>query len=49
MADLAREPSLPIEMDWMAVLSYGPGTPSHRCRAHLKDLDTGTFKWSGRL
>jgi hypoxanthine phosphoribosyltransferase len=28
MADLARELNLPLEMDWMAVSSYGTGTQS---------------------
>jgi hypoxanthine phosphoribosyltransferase len=40
MADLARELSLPIEMDWMAVSSYGSGTQSSGVVRILKDLDT---------
>ncbi|HEV7957624.1 MAG: hpt [Microbacteriaceae bacterium] len=40
MADLARELNLPIEMDWMAVSSYGSGTRSSGVVRILKDLDT---------
>ena len=40
MADLARELKLPIEMDWMAVSSYGSGTQSSGVVRILKDLDT---------
>ena len=40
MADLARELHLPIEMDWMAVSSYGSGTKSSGVVRILKDLDT---------
>ena len=40
MADLARELTLPIEMDWMAVSSYGSGTESSGVVRILKDLDT---------
>src|SRR5690554_3035815 len=40
MADLARELHLPIEMDWMAVSSYGSGTKSSGVVQILKDLDT---------
>jgi hypoxanthine phosphoribosyltransferase len=40
MADLARELSLPIEMDWMAVSSYGTSTQSSGVVRILKDLDT---------
>jgi hypoxanthine phosphoribosyltransferase len=40
MADLARELALPIEMDWMAVSSYGSGTQSSGVVRILKDLDT---------
>jgi hypoxanthine phosphoribosyltransferase len=39
MADLARELSLPITMDWMAVSSYGSGTHSSGVVRILKDLD----------
>jgi hypoxanthine phosphoribosyltransferase len=40
MADLARAISIPIEMDWMAVSSYGSGTQSSGVVRILKDLDT---------
>jgi hypoxanthine phosphoribosyltransferase len=40
MADLARELTIPIEMDWMAVSSYGSGTQSTGVVRILKDLDT---------
>jgi hypoxanthine phosphoribosyltransferase len=40
MADLARELTLPIEMDWMAVSSYGSGTKSSGVVRILKDLDS---------
>jgi hypoxanthine phosphoribosyltransferase len=40
MADLARELTLPITMDWMAVSSYGSGTSSSGVVRILKDLDT---------
>jgi hypoxanthine phosphoribosyltransferase len=40
MADLARELHLPIEMDWMAVSSYGVGTQSSGVVRILKDLDS---------
>ncbi|MBK4348485.1 hypoxanthine phosphoribosyltransferase [Lacisediminihabitans changchengi] len=40
MADLARELHLPIEMDWMAVSSYGSGTQSSGVVRILKDLDS---------
>jgi hypoxanthine phosphoribosyltransferase len=40
MADLARELRIPIEMDWMAVSSYGSGTQSSGVVRILKDLDT---------
>jgi len=40
MADLARALTLPIEMDWMAVSSYGSGTKSSGVVRILKDLDT---------
>ena len=39
MADLARALTLPIEMDWMAVSSYGSGTKSSGVVRILKDLD----------
>lgn len=40
MADLARALTLPVEMDWMAVSSYGSGTKSSGVVRILKDLDT---------
>ena len=41
MADLARELRTPeVEMDWMAVSSYGAGTHSSGVVRILKDLDT---------
>jgi hypoxanthine phosphoribosyltransferase len=40
MADLARELKLHIEMDWMAVSSYGAGTQSSGVVRILKDLDS---------
>jgi hypoxanthine phosphoribosyltransferase len=41
MADLARELKMPgIEMDWMAVSSYGSGTQSSGVVRILKDLDS---------
>jgi hypoxanthine phosphoribosyltransferase len=39
MADLARTLHTPIEMDWMAVSSYGSGTKSSGVVRILKDLD----------
>ncbi|PMC74667.1 MULTISPECIES: hypoxanthine phosphoribosyltransferase [unclassified Brachybacterium] len=38
MADLAREIDLAVEMDWMAVSSYGSGTKSSGVVRILKDL-----------
>jgi hypoxanthine phosphoribosyltransferase len=40
MADLARALRLPVEMDWMAVSSYGSGTRSSGVVRILKDLDS---------
>ncbi|HRN28199.1 MAG TPA: hypoxanthine phosphoribosyltransferase [Terrimesophilobacter sp.] len=40
MADLARELRMHVEMDWMAVSSYGSGTQSSGVVRILKDLDT---------
>lgn len=40
MADLARELHLDLEMDWMAVSSYGAGTQSSGVVRILKDLDS---------
>jgi hypoxanthine phosphoribosyltransferase len=39
MADLARALHLPVQMDWMAVSSYGSGTKSSGVVRILKDLD----------
>jgi hypoxanthine phosphoribosyltransferase len=40
MADLARTFERHVEMDWMAVSSYGSGTKSSGVVRILKDLDT---------
>jgi len=40
MADLSRELRLPLEMDWMAVSSYGNDHKSSGVVKILKDLDT---------
>ena len=40
MADLARSFERHLEMDWMAVTSYGSGTKSSGVVRILKDLDT---------
>ncbi|GAB4086530.1 hypoxanthine phosphoribosyltransferase [Myceligenerans cantabricum] len=40
MADLSRRLHHPIEMDWMAVSSYGSGTKSSGVVRILKDLDS---------
>jgi hypoxanthine phosphoribosyltransferase len=40
MADIARALSGHVEMDWMAVSSYGSGTKSSGVVRILKDLDT---------
>lgn len=40
MADLARELKRDIEMDWMAVSSYGKSTQSSGVVRIVKDLDT---------
>ena len=40
MADLARALGRHLEMDWMAVSSYGSGTKSSGVVRILKDLDT---------
>jgi hypoxanthine phosphoribosyltransferase len=39
MADLARVLHSPVQMDWMAVSSYGSGTKSSGVVRILKDLD----------
>ena len=39
MADLARAMHQPVEMDWMAISSYGSGTKSSGVVRILKDLD----------
>ena len=40
MADLARSLARHVEMDWMAISSYGHGTTSSGVVRILKDLDT---------
>lgn len=40
MADLTRQIDLPVQMDWMAVSSYGSGTKSSGVVRILKDLGT---------
>lgn len=40
VADLTRKLHIPIEIDWMAVSSYGSGTKSSGVVRILKDLDT---------
>ncbi|WP_405142575.1 hypoxanthine phosphoribosyltransferase [Sphaerisporangium sp. NBC_01403] len=40
MADLARALHIEVQMDWMAVSSYGAGTKSSGVVRTLKDLDT---------
>ena len=40
MADLARSLDRHVEMDWMAISSYGSGTSSSGVVRILKDLDT---------
>ncbi len=40
MADLARALKVHVEMDWMAVSSYGSGTKSSGVVRILKDLDS---------
>ena len=40
MADMARSFTRHVEMDWMAVSSYGSGTQSSGVVRILKDLDT---------
>ncbi len=39
MADLARALTLPLEMEWMAVSSYGAGTKTSGVVRIIKDLD----------
>lgn len=39
MADLARELRIPVEMEWMAVSSYGHSTQSSGVVQIVKDLD----------
>lgn len=39
MADLSRKIHAPLQMDWMAVSSYGSGTKSSGVVRILKDLD----------
>lgn len=40
MADLSRKLHTPVQMDWMAVSSYGSGTKSSGVVRILKDLDS---------
>ena len=40
LADLSRAMRLPVQMDWMAISSYGSGTKSSGVVRILKDLDT---------
>lgn len=40
MADLSRKISVPLNMDWMAVSSYGAATKSSGVVRILKDLET---------
>lgn len=40
MADLSRKLKTPVNMDWMAVSSYGSGTKSSGVVRILKDLDS---------
>src|SRR3989337_1065546 len=40
MADLARHFARHVEMDWMAISSYGSGTKSSGVVRILKDLDS---------
>lgn len=40
MADISRAMSIPLNMDWMALSSYGSGTVSSGVIRILKDLDT---------
>ena len=40
MADLSRRLRTPVQMDWMAVSSYGAGTSSSGVVRILKDLDS---------
>jgi hypoxanthine phosphoribosyltransferase len=40
MADLSRRLHLPVQMDWMAVSSYGSGTKSSGVVRILKDLES---------
>jgi hypoxanthine phosphoribosyltransferase len=39
MADISRAIQIPVQMDWMAVSSYGSGTVSSGVVRILKDLD----------
>jgi hypoxanthine phosphoribosyltransferase len=39
LADLARAMHLPVQMDWMAISSYGSGTRSSGVVRIMKDLD----------
>lgn len=43
VADLSRKMRIPVEIDWMAVSSYGSGTKSSGVVRILKDLDTDVY------
>lgn len=43
VADLSRKLCIPVEIDWMAVSSYGSGTKSSGVVRILKDLDTDVY------
>lgn len=43
VADLSRKLRIPLEIDWMAVSSYGSGTKSSGVVRILKDLDTDLY------
>lgn len=45
MADLARNVTLPLAMDFLAVCSYGPGTSSSGVVRLIKDLDASIEDW----
>src|SRR5690606_2517281 len=49
MADLSRKLHSPVQMDWMAVSSYGSGTKSSGVVRILKDLDTDLTGRDGRF
>ena len=49
MADLSRALARHVEMDWMAVSSYGSGTKSSGVVRILKDLDRDSFYLADKL